>query len=86
MLILRHEKPFNKWFMFGYRYFGKTYLYKPVWDCEKCFGGQCALWVYLYNCFYCKLYAYNVWEHLYFVCLTILVTFVAAKLFAKMEK
>ena len=85
ILILQHEKPFNKWFSFGYKYFRDTFIYKPVFSCEKCFAGQIALWKYLAEVFYFKTIKYNFFEHIYFVSITILITFFLAQLYKKIE-
>jgi len=87
MLILQHEEPFNKWFKLGYRLFynNANIIYKPLFKCEKCLAGQIALWYYLAQVFYYKVYQYNFFEHIYFIALTILITFFLAQFYKKVE-
>jgi hypothetical protein len=42
-------------------------LYKPLGGCNRCFGGQVALWYYLIVHFH----DYNFFEHIVFICATI---------------
>lgn len=44
--VLAYEGILNWWFRFGARFEGK-WFYRPIWECEKCFAGQLALWTYL---------------------------------------
>ena len=66
----------SKWFAFGYDRFGryegtwKEFIYKPVWGCQYCTSGQMALWLYFYL-FWCD---YQIYYHITFISLTILIT------------
>ena len=56
-VIMPKEPILNWWFQIGEK-FGKEIvdgqekerlIYRPIWGCEKCFSGQLALWIYLFN-------------------------------------
>lgn len=46
--ILSKEPILNWWFRFGLR-FEDRFFWKPLFGCEKCFSGQLAFWIYLFN-------------------------------------
>lgn len=67
--VLR-EKFLSKWFLFGFRKFGNredwTYwFYEPIFNCEKCFAGQLALWGFFLFDYYTLYY------HFAFIALSI---------------
>lgn len=80
--ILPNEIPFCKWFEFGYRKFGKTWLYKPLFDCEKCFSGQLALWLY-FSQFSGK---YSPFEHFYFIAQTVIIAQILCLIYNKITE
>lgn len=51
------------------------WIFKPIIDCFKCVAGQMALWGYFINC-----NAYNPFDHIFFICLTILISILIDKL------
>lgn len=46
--IIGREDILNWWFKFGLR-FENRFFYRPIWGCEKCFAGQVAFWIYIFN-------------------------------------
>jgi hypothetical protein len=50
--ILLAEDILHWWLKFGEKHFYKTWLFKPIWGCHKCFAGQMALWLYLVTKFF----------------------------------
>lgn len=66
-------------FNFYYRLIDKIkwdWLFKPLGGCLLCFAGQCGLWFYLIK----HLHSYNFFEHIFFICGTILIVMILDKL------
>lgn len=58
MIVLLAKEPIlNWWFVWGdrvgHRMVGNAmkakWFYRPIWECEKCFAGQLALWGYFFS-------------------------------------
>lgn len=81
--ILPFEQPFNRWFEWGHR-FKRYFFYRPIFVCEKCFAGQVALWGWpLALLFEGNIQTYSPLQHVFFISLTILVTFDYQRQFLK---
>lgn len=78
------------YYIFGdlYGYLEKRlpwYIFKPIMGCEKCVAGQLALWSYLYLNY--REYDLNhAFEHIFFICLTIITTHTITLLMKWMER
>lgn len=46
--VLAYEQPFSLWWRLG-NYFERTWIFRPLWACEKCFAGQMAFWIYIFQ-------------------------------------
>lgn len=70
--VLR-DKLLSGWFLWGFNKFGNKnnwtyYFYEPIFNCEKCFAGQLALWGFPF------LFNYNLFYHAAFIALSIVFT------------
>lgn len=84
MQILVEEDIMAWWFKFGLKY-RERWFYKPIWGCHRCWAGQVAFWSYLYLVFF-EGRRYFLPEHIFFVCLTILLVIIFVKLYKSFEK
>lgn len=92
ILVLPDQQPFDRWFRFGNDKFRNTLIYKPLWDCEKCFAGQLSLWIFIlvhvehYHFIDVSHLAYAVGKGIYFICQTIIITIILSKLFLQLTE
>lgn len=79
--VLR-EKFLSKWFFWGWKKFDNlqhdrpwyiSIWYEPIFNCEKCFAGQMALWRFFF------WDSYSLYYHIIFIALTILSVTLIAK-------
>lgn len=52
------------------------FIFNPLIGCFKCVSGQVALWWYLYGVFSKLEYAFNPFEWVYVICLTIFISLI----------
>jgi len=57
------------------------YINKPLIGCSKCVSGQLACWTYLWYWHSC----YNVLMHLFFICSSIIITWLLSNLKKKLD-
>lgn len=92
LVVLPQEKPFNKWYLWGYKWLNNTWLYKPIFVCEKCFAGQISLWYYLVfhvehiKRFTFRFVDYSFLDHIFFVALTVITSFTFATIYKLIER
>lgn len=70
--IVLRDKLLSKWFLFGFNKLSESRtlagqgIYQIIFNCERCFAGQLALWSYLFR------FEYNFVEHVVFIAFSIL--------------
>lgn len=62
-----------------------AWLFKPIIDCYKCVCGQIALWTGFYFVNYSRPVIEIISLHVYFICLTILISILINELYQRIK-
>lgn len=75
-ILLTEDKMIFAWYGRLIGRIKSDWLYKPLGGCLACFGGQCAMWYYLFT----HLKSYSFIDHIWFISATILTVLIIDKI------